>query len=139
MQNFWHFPGTSAWLSILFVFFTITVGQASAQGTSARAYTWDDLKAVQTAERTELVNTQKETLRQVLEVEKEQLNAMRNESTANANDLLQLAAKFKEERVELARVHAEERAKLASVQAQERKDFQQAQNSLGAKKNDQPD
>lgn len=70
---------------------------------------------------------QKETLRQILEVQKEQLNAMRNETTANANDLLQLSNKLKEERVEIARIHSEERAKLAATHAQERKEFQQAQ------------
>lgn len=116
----------SCWLSLAMLLLAATATQAKAQGSPQRAISWEELKRVQADERAQLENMQKETLRQILEVQKEQLTAMRGETTANANDLLQLSNKFKEERVEIARVHSDERAKLAATHAQERKEFQQA-------------
>lgn len=114
-------------LTLALFLLAVTATQAKAQGSPQRAISWEELKRVQADERAQLENMQKETLRQILEVQKEQLTAMRSATTANANDLLLLSDKFKEERVEIARVHSEERAKLAATHAQERKEFQQAQ------------
>jgi hypothetical protein len=117
----------SSVLTLALFLVAATATQANAQGSPQRAISWEELKRVQADERAQLENMQKETLRQILEVQKEQLTAMKSETTANANDLLLLSDKFKEERVELARVHSEERAKLAATHAQERKEFQQTQ------------
>lgn len=85
--------------------------------------TWQDVKKQQTEERISLENMQKETLNKMVEVQKLQLEIMKGESTANANDILMLVEKQTLERKEIAKVHSEERTKLLQIHAEERKLF----------------
>ncbi|HEX8399188.1 MAG TPA: hypothetical protein VF644_17250 [Pyrinomonadaceae bacterium] len=85
--------------------------------------TWQELKKQQTEERVSLENMQKETLNKMVEVQKLQLDTMKAESSANANDILLLVEKQTLERKEIAKVYSEERIKLLQTHAEERKLF----------------
>jgi hypothetical protein len=130
MQNLRSFIKMFCSLFVLFFLVAVFASQAYPQNNSTRPMIWEELKRVQAEERTQLETMQKETLREVLEVQKEQLTAMRNESTANANDLLLPSTKFKDERVEIAKVHSEERSRLSATQSQGRQAFQQIASSV---------
>ena len=116
---------------LLAVFFVAS--GVKAQETTSRTLDWEELKRVQAAERMQLENVQKETLRQTIEIQRESLKAV----AGSTGPTQQLATEQKQERLELAKIHADERAKLAAVHAQERKDFQQAQNAMKAQKSNE--
>jgi hypothetical protein len=105
--------------SVFAVFFVF--GSISARAQSD--LTWNELKAQQNVERTSMENMQKETLQNVVELQKLQFEKLRSETSANANDLLMLADKLKAERVELNKQFADERTKLVQIHADERKAF----------------
>ena len=120
-----YFPDTMKKLllsiTLLFLFSVISYAQTSNQPSDLN---WDELKKVQTEERMKAEETQKETLKNVIEMQKEQMKAM-SVTGPSSTQFIELANQQREERQTLSKIHSEERVKLATIQAEERKFFLQ--------------
>lgn len=113
---------------ILSVFFVVIALFVFNQKTSAQDLTWIELKQMQILEKTQLENLQKETLRNLVETQKFELERLKAEGSSTANDILILIDKHKEERLQLIRTFSEERTKLVQIHTEERKTFMQNRN-----------
>ena len=110
------------YLTIAAILFCSMTGFSQTQ---TKNLNWDELKTTQSEERVSLENMQKETLTQIVELQKAQLTALKSALASSGNDMPIVATKLKEERIELAKLHSEERTKLATLHSEERKAFVQ--------------
>jgi phage-related protein len=110
-------------VSFTFVVILFCAFISNAQTQSKADFTWDELKQVQKEERVLLETMQKETLNRLVTLHTQEMSSLKSESTSNANDLLMLVDKHKQERNELNKTFSEERTKLATIHVEERKTF----------------